>query len=211
MGDARLQEANLLPLGDRAVDEPHVGDRPAVTVVVAVEDQRPQDCIGITAGGRNPLDNRGQQFVDADAGLGTGLDHLGGIDGEALLHLLKHLIDAGVHEVDLVDHRHDRQVEVDRRVGVGHRLGLDSLESVDEQQRAFAAGEAPRDLVVKIDVAGRVDEVELVPLALIPVLHPHRPGLDRDSPLPLELHVIEHLLLELTLFHRAGRLQQAVG
>ena len=64
---------------------------------------------------------------------------------------------------------------------------------------------------MKIDVAGRVDEVELVPLALIPVLHPHRPGLDRDSPLPLELHVVEHLLLELPLLYRAGRLQQAVG
>ena len=211
VGCARLQEADFLPLGDRAVDEPHVGDRAAVAVVVAVKDQRPQGRVGIALGGWNPLDDRGQEVVDPDAGLGAGLDHLRGFDGEALLHLTEHLVHPGVHEIDLVDHRHDRQIQVDRRVGIGHRLGLDSLKGIDEQQRAFAAREAPGNLVVEVDVPRRVDQVELVQLPLVPVFHPHRPGLDRDPTLPLELHVVEHLLLELTLFHRAGRLQQPVG
>ena len=71
--------------------------------------------------------------------------------------------------------------------------------------------ERARDFVGEVDVAGGVDEVQLVGLALVAVFHPHRAGLDRDPALPLELHVVEHLLLELPLLHRAGELEEPVG
>ena len=46
------------------------------------------------------------------------------------------------------------------QVGVGQGLGLDALGGVDDQEGAVAGGQAARDLVGEIDVAGGVDEVE---------------------------------------------------
>ncbi len=48
-------------------------------------------------------------------------------------------------EVDLVDHRHDLMVVLDALVDVGQRLRFDALRRVDDQQRAFARGQAPAD------------------------------------------------------------------
>ena len=65
-------------------------------------------------------------------------------------------------QVDLVDDRDDLEVVLDRQIGVRQRLRLDALRRVHEQQRAFAGGERARHLVRKIDVPGRVDEVQHV-------------------------------------------------
>ena len=75
-----LQEADLLPLGDRTINDSHIGNHAPIAVVVAVKDHRLQGLGGITLGRRNPLDDRGQQFVDADAGLGAGPDHFVWVD-----------------------------------------------------------------------------------------------------------------------------------
>ena len=72
------------------------------------------------------------------------------------------LLDVGGGQVDLVDHRHDLMVVLDRLVDVGQRLRLDPLGGVDHQQRAFAGGEAAADLIGEIDMAGRVHQVEHV-------------------------------------------------
>ena len=73
----------------------------------------------------------------------------------------------GGRQVDLVEDRHDLVVVVERLVDVGQRLGLDALAGVDHQERALAGGERAADLVGEVDVAGRVDEVEDVVLAVV--------------------------------------------
>jgi hypothetical protein len=45
-------------------------------------------------------------------------------------------------------------VVLDRLVDVGERLRLDALRRVHHQQRAFAGGEAPADLIGEVDMAG---------------------------------------------------------
>ena len=70
-------------------------------------------------------------------------------------------------QVDLVDDRDDFQIVVQRQVGVGERLRLHALRGVHHQQRAFAGLQAARDLVGEIDVAGRIDQVELVQVAVV--------------------------------------------
>ena len=80
VGRGGLEEADLLPLLDRAVDDPHIGDGATVAVVVAVEDHRAEDCGGIPSRRRDPLDDRPEQLIDADARLGTRLDDLGRVD-----------------------------------------------------------------------------------------------------------------------------------
>ena len=78
-------------------------------------------------------------------------------------------------------------------VGVGDGLRLDALGGVDDQQRALAGGQRARDLVGEVDVAGRVDQVQVVGLAVgRRVLDAHGLRLDRDPALPLEVHRVEH-------------------
>ena len=67
-----------------------------------------------------------------------------GVEADDLLDLLPHALGVGGGEVDLVDHRHDLVVVLDRLVDVGEGLRLDALRGVDHQQRAFAGGEAAR-------------------------------------------------------------------
>ena len=95
-------------------------------------------------------------------------------------------------QVDLVHDRHDLEVVVDREVGVGERLRLDPLRRVDDQQRALARRERARDLVSEVDVAGRVDQVELVRCPR--PQHAHGLRLDRDAALALDVHRVEQLV-----------------
>ncbi len=96
---------------------------------------------------------------------------------------------------------------LDREIGVGERLRLDALRRVDQQHRALARGERAAHLICEVDVAGRIDEVELV----VAPYHADRARLDGDPVLPLELHRVENLIAHLAERHRSGRLEQAVG
>ena len=57
-------------------------------------------------------------------------------------------------QVDLVEHRDDREVVLQGQVQVGQRLRLDALGGVDEEDRALAGGQRPGHLVGEVDVAG---------------------------------------------------------
>ena len=81
--------------------------------------------------------------------------------------LPRHPLGLGARQVDLVQRRDQLQAGVDGQVGVGHRLGLDALGGVHHQQRAVARGERARDLVGEVHVAGRVDQVQPVGLAVL--------------------------------------------
>ena len=152
-------------LAEGAVDHPHVGDHAAVLVELGVEDQRPGRRLGLALGGRDALDDRLQHLDHALPGLGR--------DPAALPRGRRRCRSAiswrdplrlGAGQVDLVDHRDQLQPVLDRQVGVGDGLRLDPLGGVDDQQGALAGGEAARDLVGEVDVAGRVDQVQVVGL-----------------------------------------------
>ena len=85
------------------------------------------------------------------------------------------------------------------RIGVGDGLGLHALEGVDQQDDALAGGQAARHLVVEIDVAGRVDQVQLVVLALVVVVDGDGVHLDGDAAFAFEVHVVEDLVAEVAL------------
>ena len=136
---------------------------------------------------------------------------VGRIEADDVLDLFEHLVDAGDRQVDLVDDRDDLQARFDRRIRIGDRLRLHPLKGVDQQQRPFARRQRPRDLVGEVDMAGRVDEVQLVGLAFMLVQDGDGPRLDGDAPVPLDVEVVQNLLFELPLGDRPGFEQQLVG
>ena len=162
VGGAGGHELDLLALADGAVDDADEDDDAEIGVVPAVDQHRLQGRVAVALGRRDLVDDRLQHLVDADAGLGAGEHGLRRVEADDLLDLLPDPLGVGGGEVDLVDHRHDLMVVLDRLVDVGQRLRLDALRRVDDQQRAFAGGEAPRHLIGEVDVAGRVHQVQLV-------------------------------------------------
>jgi hypothetical protein len=91
-------------------------------------------------------------------------------------------------------------------------LGFDPLGGIDDEQGAFAGGEAAADLVGEIDVPGGVDQVEgvLVPVAGL-VEHANGAGLDGDALLAFEVHGVEHLGGDIAFGDGASALQQPIG
>ena len=135
----------------------------------------------------------------------------GAVEADDVLDLPLALVGLRARQIDLVDDRDDLEVVLDREVRVGQRLRLDALRRVDQQQRAFARRERPRHLVAEVDVAGRIDQVEDVLLAVLRrVVQAHRVRLDRDAALALEIHGVEHLRFHLAGLQRAGQLEEAV-
>ena len=126
---------------------------------------------------------------------------------DQLCHLGRHLVGARLRQVDLVDGRNDLEVVLDGQVRIGERLRLGALRGVDDEQRALARLQRPRDLVREVDMARRVDEVELMAF----------PGdadglrLDRDPAFPLQIHRVEQLLAHLAAGHGVRQLEDAIG
>ena len=92
-----------------------------------------------------------------------------------------------------------------RQVGIGQRLRFDALRGIHHQQRAFARLQAARNFVGKIHVAGRVDQVQLIHVAVAGrIIQAHGVRFDGDAALALQVHGVEDLLHHLALL-RARR------
>ena len=167
---------------------------------------------GLPAGGGSRCDDRLENLRHAGAHLRAGQNRVVAVEADDVGDLAARLFGLRARQIDLVDDRDDLEVVLDREVGVGERLRLDALRRVDEQQRALARGQRPRDLVREVDVPGRVDQVQDVLLAVLRrVVQPDRVRLDRDAALALEIHGVEHLRFHLARLERAGDLEKAVG
>jgi hypothetical protein len=95
---------------------------------------------------------------------------------------------------------------------VGERLRFDPLRGVDHEQRTLAGLQAAAHLVAEVDMAGRVDEVQAVFIAVCGrVLETNSARLDRDALLALEVHRIEDLARHLPALDRVGQLEQPIG
>ncbi len=196
IGRVGAHHADALALLHHAVDDADQHDDAEIDVVPAIDQQRLQRRIAVALRRRQAGDDGFQHVGHAQAGLGRDHHGVGGVDADHVLDLLPYLLGLGRGQVDLVQHRHDFEIVVERLIDVGERLRLDALAGVDHQQRALAGRQRPRDFVGEVDMAGRVHQVEDVILAVLgAVVQPHRLRLDGDAALALDIHGIEHLLL----------------
>ena len=212
VGGVGAHHADALALLQHAVDDAEQHDDAEIGVVPAVDQQRLQRRRGVALGRRQARDDRFQHLRYVQAGLGRDQDRVGRVEPDHVLDLLLHLLGLSRRQIDLVEHRHDLEVVVERLVDIGERLRLDPLARIDDQQRALAGGEAAVDLVGEVDMAGRVDQVEDIVLAVArAVIQAHGLRLDGDAALALDVHGIEHLIDHFARFEAAGQLDQPVG
>ena len=213
MRGAGRHHADLGAMLQRAIDDAHQDDDAEIGVVPAVQQQGAQGGGGVGLDrGRQAVDDGFQHVVDSDTGLGGNRDGVRGVQPDHILDLLLHAVDIGGRQIDLVQHRHDLVIGVQRQIDIGQRLRLDTLAGIDQQQRALAGRQRTADLIGEINMARRIDQVQQI---FLPVLgdigQAYGLRLDGDAALALDIHRVEQLLLHLARLHRAAALDQPVG
>ena len=103
------------------------------------------------------------------------------------------------------------EVVLDGEIKIANRLCLNALCGINYQERTLTCSDRARYFVRKINVTGRIDQIQLVFLALVLDSHCNGASFDGDAALPFQLHVIEDLLLHFTLLNGAGIFEQSVG
>ncbi len=140
------------------------------------------------------------------------VDGVGGVNADDFFDFFLDAVRIGLRQVDLVQHRHHFQALLDGGVAVGHGLGFDALTRVHHQQRAFAGRQGTADFIGEVDVAGGVDEVQLVLDTVFGgVVQSNAVGLDGDPALALEVHGVQYLGFHFTLGKAAAHLDESIG
>ena len=149
--------------------------------------------------------------MDALAGLARDTHGIIGRDRQVILDLGLNLVGMSRGQVDLVDGRDDVQVGIHGQVGIGDRLGLHALGGVHHQNSALAGSQTAAHLVGKVHVARRIDQIELIRLAIVGVIgHANGIGLDRDAALALDIHGVEQLRLHVAFVDGMGEFEDTV-
>ena len=211
-GAAIRHQTNALAFIQRSLNDARQHHHPAIGVEPRIEDERLQLIAGPPLGRRNALHHRFQHLGHAYAGLGADGQRMRSIQADGALDHLLGALDVGARQINLVDDGNDLQSIIDGDVSVGQGLRFHALRRIHHQQRAFARGQRARHFVAEVHVARRVDQVELIGLAVRRrIHHAHRMRLDGNAALPLQVHRVQHLCLHLARRQRAGQLEQTVG
>ena len=182
-----------------------------IGVILAVEDQRLQRCLGIAAGGRHIGHNIFQNSRNIDAHFCRNLGCIGGRQTDDILHLLLGLHRVGCRQVNLVEHRQDLEISIQCQIGVSQSLRLHTLGGVHHQHSTFTGGQTAGNLIVKVHVTRGVDQIHLIGLAILClIVHSNGTSFDRNTALLLQFHVVQHLGMQLSLRDRFGQFQQTV-
>ncbi len=193
-----LHQPDALALLHLAVDDTHQHNDAEIGVVPAIDQHRFQRRLGVALGRRQAVHDRLQHILDAETAFRRNLEGFGGVEADHFLDLLARALRLGGWQVDLVQHGHDLVVHLDRLIDIGERLGFHALAGIDHEERPLAGRQRPVHLIGEVHMAGRVDEVQLIGLAILGrVIEADRLGLDGNAALALDIHVIEHLLLHL--------------
>ena len=133
------------------------------------------------------------------------------LETDHVLDLMDNTLRFSAGKIDLIDDRHDLKVVIECKIYVGERLCLDALRCVNDENRSLARGERTGNFIVKVNMAGGVDEVEDVFFPVFCTVNgADRLCLDRDAAFPLEVHIVKDLLLHLALGQKTGLLDDAV-
>ena len=125
---------------------------------------------------------------------------------EDLCKLALSFVDVHVGNVDLIDHRQNFQIIINGQIIIGNGLRLDPLGDIDQQQGPLASAQGLFNFIRKIHVARSINKIKNIFLPILGfIIQAHGRGFDGDAALPLKIHIIKHLIMELTLVDGAGK------
>ena len=142
IGPAGTHQADLHAFFERALDDPHQADDAEIAVIPAIDQHRLERRIRIAMDrGRQALHDGFEHVLNAETGLCGNLDGFRGINTDHILDLRLDPIDIGSRQIDLVEHRDDLVIDVNRLIDIRQRLRLNTLGGVNDQKRAFAGSQ----------------------------------------------------------------------
>ena len=210
-GNVRLHHHKLVALGNRPVEDAHRSNDTTILVKIGIENKSLERSVSIALRRRDQENDSLKQIVDTFAGLARNAHGVVGRNGKLIFNLGLHLIGMCARKIDLVDCRDNVKIGVHGERRVGNRLGLNALRSINNEYRAFARREGTRDLVREVNVAGRVDQVELIGFPIVGgIVNANGIALNGDATFALDIHRVEKLCLHVTLIDRIRQLENAV-
>ena len=205
-------QPDLHVFGDAAFHDAHEDHRAAVDVEPGIKHQRLKRILRAALRRGDAVDDGFQDIFHAEAAFCADQESIGGGNRQHIFDLLFCKIGLGRGQVNFVDDRDDGEVVRSGEESVGDGLCFDTLACVDDEKGALASGKRAGNFVGKVDVAGSIDQVEAIVVAVFRgVMQANAFRLDGDAALALQVHGIEHLLVHLALGKRAGHFQKAVG
>ena len=202
---------HLHALPDGAVLHPDKDDDALVRVIDRVKDQCLQRGLRVAGGCRQLRHDILQHLVHIQAGLGGNPRGIRGIQADDILYLGCHLIRMSAGKVCLVQYREYLQVMIQGQVYIGQGLGLHALGGIHHQDRAVAGSEASGNFIIKVHVSGGVNQIQDIFIAILCLVDgPDRLGLDGYAPLPLQIHVVQDLVLHLPAGEKSRHLDDTV-
>ena len=98
-----------------------------------------------------------------------------------------------------------------RKINVCHRLRLNALRRIHNQNRTVASRKGTGHFIVKVHVSGSINQIENILLPVIRMVNQaDRLRLDGDSALTLHLDIVQDLLFHLAIGKYAGHLDHTV-
>ena len=194
-----------------AFHHPHQHHCAAINIEPGIEDQRLHGIFRAAFWGRNALDHRFQNIFHADAAFCADHQRVVGRNRQHIFNLLFHVIRLRGGQIYFVDHRNNGEIVPSGEKSVSDRLRFHALTGIHHQQRTFAGGKRAGNFIGKIYVAGRVDQIQAIGVAVFRlVVQADAFCLDRDAALALQVHGVEDLFVHFALGKRPGHFEQAV-
>ena len=134
------------------------------------------------------------------------------INADYVLDLLFHALRICAGQINLIDDRHHIQIMIQRQIDICQCLRLHPLCRIHHQNGSVAGCKASGNLIIEIHVSWGIDQIEHILLTVVRLVDgADRLRFDRDTPLPLQIHVVENLGLHLAACQKPRHLNNAVS
>ena len=174
-------------------------DHTLVRIVDGVKDQCLQRIVRAAARSRNFLHDGLQHFPDADTVLRGNKRCILRLYADHIFNLILYPLRIGAWKVDLINNRKHVQIVIQRQIDICKCLRLNALGCIHHKDPPVAGCQGTAHLIVKIHMARRVYQVENILISILRLIDDaHGLGLDRNTPLPLQFHIVQYLCLHLT-------------
>ena len=136
-----------------------MGNNALVGIEERVKDKCLQGCIFVSLRGRNTLDDGIEDFLNANAGFRRSQHRIRGIKTNGIFDFFLYPVRVSTWQVNLIDDRYDFQIIFKCHIDIRKRLRFNALRRIHDQQRPFTGGQTAGNLIGKVHMARRVDEV----------------------------------------------------
>ena len=133
------------------------------------------------------------------------------LNANHILNLVDHTLRFCTWQINLVDHRKYIQIMLQCHINIGKSLCLNALCSIYYQNGSVAGCQTTGNFVVKVYMTWCIYKIKNIFFSVLGFIYdPDCLGLNSNTTLSLQIHIIQNLRLHLTLCKQTGLLYDSV-